>query len=299
MCEPLTVYLPLTLVLCTRPCSPCVFRIRCPLRFPCQFPTRNPPQQQMPAEQYKQQHLEAELALSGCRFMRIEAAQQLAKQLHILLDNEGYCPSLNLASLPAPHALGLRIPQLLREGLGLDLQNPVLRSMDAASTASMQHLSWDEYSALSADQSMCGEWQFCYWVGDATWVPAPFGKFSTHELYSVLSRDVMLASLPNGIWGRALVAAAQEQAGLQVATSTQQEATHAAQQQLSTAAAAAAAASSMPEAVRALINESTAGASSSRFASRVREFSNVVAAVRSTLAGRPVPSTQGASVQSN
>lgn len=246
---------------------------------------------QMPADQYKQQQLEAELALAGCRFLRIEAVQQLAKQLHILLDDEGYCPSLNLAALPAPHALGLRVPQLLREGLGLDLQNPNIRAPKP--TDSLCNLDWEEYTVASADQSMCGDWQFCYWVGDATWVPAPFGKFSTQELAAVLIPEVVLASLYNGIWGRALVTAAQEQ-GLPVGTPAQQAAAQ--QQQLSAVTGAAAA--GMPGAVKALLEESMGLQAGNTFKARMRQFSAAVAAVRTNLMGGSVPAP-GASVQSN
>jgi hypothetical protein len=240
----------------------------------------------VPAEQHKQQLLAAELALAGCRFLRLEAAHQLAKQLHLLLDDEGYCPSLNLASLPAPHALGLGVPALLREGLGLDLHNPVLRSMEGSATDSFCNLNWEEYSTVSADQSMCGDWQFCYWVGDATWVPAPFGKFSTSELAAVLTPEVVLASLANGIWGRALINAAQEQGvpvGSASRASTQEGG--AAQQQHS-GGALGAAATGMPEAVKALLEESMGGSS---FRARMRQFSSAVAAVRSNLVGGSVP----------
>lgn len=240
----------------------------------------------MPAELHKQQLLTAELALAGCRFMRLEAAHELAKQLHVLLDDEGYCPSLNLAALPAPHALGLGVPALLRKGLGLDLQNPAIRIPESSATDSLCNLSWEEYTAVSADQSMCGDWQFCYWVGDATWVPAPFGKFSTSELAAVLTPDAVLASLANGIWGRALITAAQEQ-GVQVGSarpSTQQEAAQ--QQQLQRSGALGAAAAGMPEAVKALLEESMGG---SNFRARMRQFSSAVAAVRSNLIGGSVP----------
>jgi len=239
---------------------------------------------QMPIEQYKQQELEAELALSGCRFMRIEASQQLAKQLHTLLDDEGYCPSLNLGTLPAPHALGLRVPQLLREGLGLDLQNPTIRS--PASADELCNLPWEQYNLLSADQSMCGDWQFCYWVGDATWVPAPFGKFSTHELAALLTQDTMLASLFNGIWGRALVSAAQEQGLSVAATQPQQQQQQQPVQQLGTAAGAAA---GMPEAVKQLLEESMGLQAGTTFRARVHQFSAAVAAVRSAMLGGAMP----------
>lgn len=234
---------------------------------------------QLPSEQCKQQQLKAELALSGCRFLRLQGAEQLAKQLHILLDAEGYSPTLDLSALPAPHALGLRVPQLLRQGLGLDLQNPAIRV--ATGDDSYCNLNWDEYSTLSADQSMCGDWQFCYWVGDATWVPAPFGKFSTSELAAVLTPEVVLASLCNGIWGRALLAAAQEQ-GMPVGT-PQQQAAAAAQQQLSVAAG-------VPETVKALLEE---GLSSGSFQAHVRQFSSAVAAVRSNIVGMPAQGASG------
>jgi hypothetical protein len=248
----------------------------------------------MPAEQYKQEHLEAELALSGCRYMRIEASNQLAKQLHILLDDEGYCPSLNLSALPAPHALGLGVPQLLHEGLGINLQNPVLRTEGpSAATCS---ISWDEYTTLSADQSLCGDWQFCYWLGDATWVPAPYGKFSTSELAALLTPDTILSSLTWGIWGRALVTAAQEQ-GLPVGTAQQQQAAAAAAAaaQQRSGSAAPAAAGGMPEAMKALLEDSVAGKD---FRARMRQFSAAVASVRNNIIKAPVPA-HNASVQSN
>jgi hypothetical protein len=246
----------------------------------------------MPADQYKQQQLEAELALSGCRFMRFDASQQLAKQLHILLDDEGYCPSLNLAALPAPHALGLRVPQLLREGLGINLQNPAIQT-HGPSDDTLCNLSWDEYTAVSADQSMCGDWQFCYWVGDATWVPAPFGKFSTSELAAVLTQDVMLASLYNGIWGRALVSAAQEQ-GLTVGAPQQQGAAAGAAQLGGVAGAAA----GVPEAVKALLEDSIGLHAGRNFRAHVQQFSAAIAAVRNNVVGAPAPAP-GASVQGN
>lgn len=251
---------------------------------------------QMPAELHKQQLLTGELALAGCRFMRLEAAHELAKQLHLLLDDEGYCPSLNLAALPAPHALGLGVPALLRKGLGLDLQNPAIRFPEPSAADSLCNLSWDEYTAVSADQSMCGDWQFCYWVGDATWVPAPFGKFSTSELAAVLTPDAVLASLANGIWGRALITAAQEQGvqmGSSASLSTQQDAAAAAQQQLQRGGALGAAAAGMPDAVKALLEDSMGGRD---FRARMRQFSSAVAEVRSNLIGggsvQPAPGTQ-------
>jgi hypothetical protein len=243
----------------------------------------------MPADQYKQEILEAELALSGCRFMRIEASNQLAKQLHILLDDEGYCPSLNLSALPAPHALGLGVPQLLHEGLGINLQNPVIRT-EGPSTGTC-NISWDEYTTLSADQSLCGDWQFCYWLGDASWVPAPFGKFSTNELAALLTPETILSSLAWGIWGRALVTAAQEQ-GLPVGTAQQQQQAAAAAQQRSGRAAAAA---GMPEAMKALLEDSVAGKD---FRARMRQFSAAVASVRNNIIKAPVPA-HNASVQGN
>ena len=249
---------------------------------------------QVSPEQYKQQQLEAELALAGCRFLRLQSAEQLAKQLHILLDAEGYSPTLDLAALPAPHALGLRVPQLLRKGLGINLQDPAIR-VPSADGSSFCNLNWEEYSAMSADQSMCGDWQFCYWVGDATWVPAPFGKFSTAELAAVLTPEVVLASLTNGIWGRALVTAAQEQ-GLLVGAAQPAAvaaAAAAAQQQLSAVAGAAA---SVPETVKVLLEESMA---SNSFRARVRQFSSAVAAVRSNIVGMPIVPAKGAGVQHN
>jgi hypothetical protein len=261
-----------------------------------------PPQQQ----QRKAAQLEARLALAGCRYLRLEAAHELARQLHVLLDDKGHCPSLNLTNLPAPHALGLPVPSLLQQGLGLDLANPAIRGgppsahpkRDANAAQALSGLSWDEYEAHASDASMCGDWAFTYWHGDATFSPAPYGKFSTAELVALLTPAVVLTSLPNGIWGRALVTAAHEYGlRLDVCTSAAQQASSQAKANAA-AAVAAAAGGIMPGAAVKQLLEGSMGLPAKGVRARVREFSAAVAQVRAAMladggSGAPEPSAQG------
>lgn len=99
---------------------------------------------------------------------------------------------------------------MLQQGLGLDLQSPALKTLSDHELQDLQCLSWDEYHVKATDHSIVGEWQFCFWYGNASLVPAPYGKFSTGQLAALLTPEVVLGSLPNGVWGRALVAAAIE-----------------------------------------------------------------------------------------
>lgn len=176
--------------------------------------------------QLAQQHLNGRLALCGCRYLRLEASANLAKQVHLLLDCQGFEPAIKLAALPQPHTLGLNFPQLLQQGLGLDLVNPKVRAVPAEQLQCLQALPFEEYHAVvTSDAALSGEcWAFDYWGNCASLAPAPFAKFGTGELAALLTQETTLASLENGVWGRALVAAATE-AGLvlQVPAKEQQE----------------------------------------------------------------------------
>jgi hypothetical protein len=72
----------------------------------------------------------------------------------------------------------------------------------------LQDLDWETYLATLTDVHLVGSWEFGYWDGAATFVPAPYAKgFSTLQLQHLLSPEVVLASLDKGVWGRALMAA--------------------------------------------------------------------------------------------
>lgn len=131
-------------------------------------------------------------------------------QVHMLVDDCGHTPDLNMKSLPQPHAVGINLPQLLQQGLDLDLQNPTIKSLSEEELQDLQGLNWSDYLTKSMDHNLVGEWKFSYWFGDASLVPAPHGKFSTAQLAGLLTPSVVLASLPNGVLGRSLVAAAIE-----------------------------------------------------------------------------------------
>ncbi|KAF6265542.1 hypothetical protein COO60DRAFT_1697805 [Scenedesmus sp. NREL 46B-D3] len=162
-----------------------------------------------------QKHMKARLALSGCGYLRIEAANNLAKQLHLLLDCQGFEPTIDVAALPQPHMVGLNFAQILQQGLGLDLTNPQVWIMPEERLRSMQGISADAYySIISSDAALSGDcWIFDYWSNSASLAPAPFAKFGTCQLKVLLTPEAVLGSLENGVWGRAMLAAAAE-AGL-------------------------------------------------------------------------------------
>ncbi|KAF8066380.1 cardiolipin hydrolase [Scenedesmus sp. PABB004] len=154
------------------------------------------------------QALAARMSLAGCRYLRIEAAKGLARRVHQLLDGEGHAPGLDLDALPQPHTTGLNFGSLLESRLGLDLASPApLRSAPAASLAG---LSWDDYHAASTDPGLQADEVCHFWNNTASLVPAPHAKFSTASLAAHLGPELVLSSLPNGVWGRALVGAAIE-----------------------------------------------------------------------------------------
>ncbi|KAF6263370.1 hypothetical protein COO60DRAFT_459047 [Scenedesmus sp. NREL 46B-D3] len=159
-----------------------------------------------------QQHLEARLALSGCCYLRFEAAANLAKQVHLLLDCQGFKPAINVAALPQPHVLGLNFGQILQQGLGLDLTDPQVRLVPQEQLQCLQAVPFEEYHAVvTSDAALSGEcWAFDYWGNGASLAPAPFAKFGTCELTALLTREAVLGSLENGVWGRAMLAAATE-----------------------------------------------------------------------------------------
>eukprot|EP00775_Hariotina_reticulata_P002744 gene2744-3038_t len=73
----------------------------------------------------------------------------------------------------------------------------------------LQDLDCPAYLATLTDASLSGSWEFGYWDGTASFLPAPHSKgFSTMQLQQLLSPEVVLASLGTGAWGRALQAAA-------------------------------------------------------------------------------------------
>ncbi|KAF6263331.1 hypothetical protein COO60DRAFT_1624616 [Scenedesmus sp. NREL 46B-D3] len=158
------------------------------------------------------QHLDARLALSGCRYLRFEAAGNLAKQVHLLFDSQGYAFAVNVAALPQPHVLGLNFGQILQPGLGLDLLNPQFRPEPQEKVQSLRTVPFEEYHAIiTSNAALSGEcWEFDFWSNDATLVPAPFAKFGTDELKALLTSEAVLGSLENGVWGRAMLAAAAE-----------------------------------------------------------------------------------------
>ncbi|KAF6263371.1 hypothetical protein COO60DRAFT_1635207 [Scenedesmus sp. NREL 46B-D3] len=53
-------------------------------------------------------------------------------------------------------------------------------------------------------------WEFDFWSNDAALAPAPFAEFRTGELTALLTREAVLGSLENGVWDRAMLAAAAE-----------------------------------------------------------------------------------------
>lgn len=241
-----------------------------------------------PPQQHQRQLIHARLALAGCRYLRIETSKDLGRQLHILVDDEGYSPVLNLSNLPAPHALGLPVAQLLRQGLGVDLAHPAIRASHAPA-ATLSNLSWEDYEHVSADTSMCGDWLFCYWVGDATWVPAPYGKFSTPELVALLTPATILTSLANGIWGRALVTAAHEY-GLSLDCGNGQQQQY---QYGNNIQPLQASGSGMNEAMKHLLEESIA-LPAKGVRARVRQFSVAVAQARAAMLGPAAVGVAGA-----
>jgi hypothetical protein len=159
-----------------------------------------------------QQHLNGRLALCGCRYLRLEASANLAKQVHLLLDCQGFEPAINVAALPQPHTLGLNFAQMLQKDLGLDLANPQVRPVPEEQLLCLQAVPFEEYHAVvTTDAALSGEcWAFDYWGNAASLMPAPFAKFGTGELTALLTKNAVLDSLENGVWGRALVAAATE-----------------------------------------------------------------------------------------
>lgn len=169
--------------------------------------------------------LQARLALSGTRYLRMDAAASLAVALHDLVDGRGTRPELNWGALPPRHALGLCLAGLLQRGLGVGAAVAAAASIAAAATTSSSGageedrgagalcVTWDEYAATAADSSLCGDWEFSYWRGDARHVPAPHAKFGTAALCELFTPALVLSSLEDGVWGRALVAAAAD-AGL-------------------------------------------------------------------------------------
>ncbi|KAF6263372.1 hypothetical protein COO60DRAFT_1635208 [Scenedesmus sp. NREL 46B-D3] len=158
------------------------------------------------------QHLDARLALSGCRYLRFEAAGNLAKQVHLLFDSQGYAYTVNVAALPQPHVLGLNFGQILQQGLGLDLTDPQVRLVPQEQLQCLQAVPFEKYHAVvTSDAALSGEcWAFDYWGNGASLAPAPFAKFGTGELTALLTREAVLGSLENGVWGRAMLAAAAE-----------------------------------------------------------------------------------------
>lgn len=142
--------------------------------------------------------------------LTVEVGRTVLLQVHMVVDECGHQADLNLTSLPQPHTIGINFPQLLQQGLGLNLQNPAVRVLTESETQALQGLTWEDYHTQSMNQQLVGEWRFCFWSGHASLVPAPYGKFSTEELAALLTPELVLSSLPNGVWGRALVAAAIE-----------------------------------------------------------------------------------------
>lgn len=147
------------------------------------------------------------MALCGCRYLRISAVNELAQQVHQLLDQEGHHPDLNLAALPQPHTIGLNFSQVLQQGLGLNPESPAIRSLTEQEVQELQHLPFEAYHAKASLASMCGDWEYCYWSNQASFVPAPYAKFGTKELAGLLKPEVVLSSLHNGVWGRLVMAA--------------------------------------------------------------------------------------------
>ncbi|KAF6254474.1 hypothetical protein COO60DRAFT_1540851 [Scenedesmus sp. NREL 46B-D3] len=111
--------------------------------------------------------------------------------------------------------VGLNFAQILQQGLGLDLDNPQVWTMPEERLQSMQGISADKYhSIITSDAALSGDcWIFDYWSNSASLAPAPFAKFGTCQLKALLTPEDVLGSLENGVWGRAMLAAAAE-AGL-------------------------------------------------------------------------------------
>jgi hypothetical protein len=144
--------------------------------------------------------------------------------VHLLLDCQGFEPAINISALPQPHTLGLNFAQMMQHGLGLDLANPQVRPVPAEQLLCLQAVPFEAYhAAMTSDAALSGEcWAFDYWGNCASLAPAPFAKFGTGELTALLTRDAVLDSLENGVWGRALVAAATE-AGLSLHAPAKEE----------------------------------------------------------------------------
>jgi hypothetical protein len=132
--------------------------------------------------------------------------------VHLLFDCQGFEASIKLDALPQPHTLGLNFAQLLQQGLGLELANPQVRAIPEEQLQGLQAVPFEEYhAAVTSDAALSGEcWLFDYWGNCASLAPAPFAKFGTGELAALLTPKAIMDSLENGVWGRALVAAATE-----------------------------------------------------------------------------------------